>query len=152
MAYNTPATQTTGDLITTAIWNAEVVDNAVELAKGGYVVVFDGGGATLSTDLSIEVPYIPSQFTITDVTLKSSDTGDLTLDIRVPAITSNSAAASDSICGASFPALSCDSYYHDGTLTGWTKQVASGKSIVHRITAAVAVTKASLSVNFTRSS
>ena len=47
MAWSTPSSRSTGDLITAAIWNQDVVANPIALTPTGVSVVLDGGGAVL---------------------------------------------------------------------------------------------------------
>ena len=47
MAWVTPSSRSTGDLMTAAIWNQDVVANSIALTPAGLSVVLDGGGAVL---------------------------------------------------------------------------------------------------------
>ena len=48
MAWVTPSSRSTGDLMTAAIWNQDVVANPIALTPAGLSVVLDGGGAALA--------------------------------------------------------------------------------------------------------
>lgn len=49
MAWSTPSTRSTGDLITAAIWNQDVVSNPIALTPAGLTFILSGGGAVIST-------------------------------------------------------------------------------------------------------
>ena len=49
MAWVTPSSRSTGDLITAAIWNQDVVANPIALTPTGFTVILDGGGSALVT-------------------------------------------------------------------------------------------------------
>lgn len=51
MGWSTPTSRSTGDLITAAIWNQDVVDNPIALTPAGVTFIIDGGGATISNNL-----------------------------------------------------------------------------------------------------
>lgn len=48
MAWSTPTSRSTGDLITSAIWNQDVVANPIALTPTGFNFIIDGGGAVIS--------------------------------------------------------------------------------------------------------
>ena len=47
MAWVTPSSRSTGDLITAAIWNQDVVANPIALTPAGFTFMIDGGGAEI---------------------------------------------------------------------------------------------------------
>ena len=59
MAWVTPTTRSTGDLITAAIWNQDVVNNPIALTPAGVSFVVDGGAATIiaGDKGEFEVPF-----------------------------------------------------------------------------------------------
>jgi hypothetical protein len=59
MAWSTPTSRSTGDLITAAIWNQDVVNNPIALTPAGVSAILDGGGALISTGdkMAWEIPY-----------------------------------------------------------------------------------------------
>ena len=58
-----PSTQTTNTLITATLWN-ELVNDIIAQTARGFSVVFDGGGAALTSDTFIDVGPIPIACTI----------------------------------------------------------------------------------------
>jgi hypothetical protein len=140
--YTPPATQTTGDLITTALWNAEVVDNMIVQNVCGFEVVLDSGGAVLSTDLMLQIPYMPYSFNFTAVTLKGKEaSGSVVVDIYKPTASSNTPADSDSITSAATPTISATNYHRDASLTGWTKAVTKGDCLAFRVESVTTFTR-----------
>lgn len=155
MAWDTPASQTTGDLITVAIWNQNVVNNPTALITGQVSFEFDGGGAAISTD-AYKYTTAPYKLVITAAELQAETVGDLVVDIWSIATASDYSSSrpanTDSICASAPPTLSCNAYVYDATLTGWTKTVAANSPLTARVESAAAITHAFLNLKYSRSS
>ena len=147
-----------GAPLTAAQLNEQIRDNGNELIKGGLSVVFDGGGADIATDtliiVSVDTPY---KFTIDAASAKSTDAADsdnFKIDVFVTATASNALAATDSITASAPITLDTDnpSYVRDTTLTGWSPTVAEGSAMAMICTSNGGVTKATVSLTWTRAS
>ena len=125
MAWVSPSVQITGDLITAAIWNQNVVNNPIALADGQITFVFDGGTYVLATGIAGRV-YIAKPLTIQNVTLGLDQQGDIVIDIWKAAHASYPPTDGDSITASAQPTITNDTDYQDGTLTGWSPAIAAG--------------------------
>ena len=147
-----------GAPLTAAQLNEQIRDNGNELIKGGLSVVFDGGGADIATDtliiVSVDTPY---KFTIDAASAKSTDAAssdNFKIDIWAIATASDALAATDSITASAPITLDTDnpSYVRDTTLTGWSPTVAEGSAMAMICTSNGGVTKATISLTWTRAS
>ena len=147
-----------GAPLTAAQLNEQIRDNGNELIKGGLSVVFDGGGADIATDtliiVSVDTPY---KFTIDAASAKSTDAAssdNFKIDVWAHATASNALAATDSITASAPITLDTDnpSHVRDTTLTGWSPTVAEGSAMAMICTSNGGVTKATISLTWTRAS
>ncbi len=148
-----------GAPLTAAQLNEQIRDNGNELIKGGLSVVFDGGGGTIATDtliiVSVDTPY---KFTIDAASAKSTDAAssdNFKIDVFVAATASDAFVSTDHLISASAPiTLDTDnpSYVRDTTLTGWSPTVAEGSAMAMICTSNGGVTKATISITWTRAS
>jgi hypothetical protein len=114
MAWSAPSSVTTGDLITAATWNQDVVDNVqyvhdnrlIYIAMGGYTPVSPSNSpATSYTELKLRCRYLGSEIDETDLDgaffwfnawLSTADTfGRLYDATNTQAITSSEVTSSD---------------------------------------------------------
>ena len=80
MAWTTPRTWTTGELVTAAIMNTHVRDNQNVLNPAGVSFVIDGGGAAITT--GSKLPWsVPWDCTIDRWDLVCANASDLALEI-----------------------------------------------------------------------
>ena len=150
MAWSTPSTVTTGDLITAATWNQDVVNNAIALTPAGWSFKIDGGGATIATGCYIghEVPY---KATITGVTLSGSPVGSACCDIYKSTYANLPSACTDNITNdAGFMIASAQSF-QDTSLTGWTTAVTAFDWMDYAIKGASLITQLTIATRANRS-
>ena len=80
MAWTTPRTWTTGELVTAAIMNAHIRDNQEILNPAGVSFVIDGGGVELTT--GSKLPWaVPWDCTVARWDLMCDVASDLALEI-----------------------------------------------------------------------
>jgi len=80
MAWTTPRTWTTGELVTAAIMNAHVRDNQGVLNPAGVSFVIDGGGAAITT--GSKIPWsVPWSCTVDRWDLMGDSPSDLAIEI-----------------------------------------------------------------------
>ena len=77
--YTSPVTVTTGDLITAAVWNSHVVENAKVFDAIGFDYVIDGSGAAITTGVKFPIRF-PVAMTIDNVTLTGDVAGSADID------------------------------------------------------------------------
>ena len=148
-----PSTRANGFLVTETEWN-ELVNDLITLTGGGFVVVLDGGGAVLSTDLDIDVGPRPYAGTVASVAMKADQvttTDTVALDIWRHLTMSDTPVSSDSIVASAPPTILAGNLYAvDATLTGWNKTVTAGDWWRVRVTACASVTRCTLGVRITK--
>ena len=139
MAWSTPSTRSTSDLITAAIWNQDVVNNPVALGEGAILVVMDGNTYTLGTGIAARF-VVPKDLTITQVTLLADQTGSIVIDIWKDTYANYPPTNADTITGGSEPTISSAIKYQDGTLSGWTTGLTSGDTLIVNIDSVTTIT------------
>lgn len=125
MAYSTPSNQSTGDVITAAIWNQNVVSNVLALIQTAAFWLFDGGGAVYGVDDPIYLD-IPFKATITRVRLLHDQASTTTVDVWKDTYANYPPTNADTITGGNEPATAAAVKDEDSTLTSWTTSVAEG--------------------------
>lgn len=153
MAWSTPSTRSTGDLITAAIWNQDVVANPIALLPAGLPFIIDGGGAVIGTGEHghLEVPF---GCDVDRVTLLADQSGTIQVDIWKDTYANFPPTDADSITASAVPALSSAQKYQDSTLTGWTTTVTAGDVLAYNVDtspAPASVTRLLVSLKVTRS-
>jgi hypothetical protein len=151
MAWVTPTSRSTGDLITAAIWNQDVVNNPIALLPSGINFHFDGGGSALVDQhlLWVEVPF---KCDIDQVTLLADQNGDVVCDLWKDTYANYPPVNADSITASATPTITSTNKYQDATLTGWTTAIAAGDILVAAIEgAATAITALTCAVRVSRS-
>ena len=148
MAFTAYRTWVTGEVVTAAQLNEQIRDNGNALLPIGWNVVFDGGGADITTDTYIDVKA-PCKCTIASVEAFGISDGTITVDIWK--ITSSDYGTaqptnSDSICGAAPITLDTDDYgySYDGTLSGWAKVLVATNMIRYYVEACSGTTKCTI--------
>lgn len=149
MAWVTPSTRTTGDLITAAIWNQDVVANPIALLPASLEYFIDGGGAVLTAGIkgSIEVPF---DCTIDRVTLLADQSGSVVVDIWKDTYANYPPLDADSITASAVPTITTDTDSQDGTLTGWTTSISAGDILYFNVDSATDITWVLVSLKVTR--
>jgi hypothetical protein len=151
MAWTTPTTRSTGDLITAAIWNQDVVGNPIALTPAGIVAIFDGGGGAIADDvqLMIEVPF---KCDIDRVTLLADQSGSIVIDIWKDTYANYPPVNADSITASATPTISAATKDQDSTLTGWTTAIAAGDILCFAVEgAATDITRCTAALKVSRS-
>lgn len=104
-------------------------------------VTMDGAGSAITTGTKgyIRVPFA---CTISKVSLLADQSGSMVVDIYKDTYANYPPNNLDTITASAKPTLSSASKYEDSTLTGWTKNVASGDVIGFNVDSASTVTRA----------
>lgn len=153
MAWVSPTTRSTGDLITAAIWNSDVVNNPIALTPAGIEFFIDGGGAVITTGVKgvLEVPF---KCDIGAVRLLADQAGTIQVDIWKDTYANYPPTDADSITSSAVPNLATVAKSEDTTLTGWTTAIADGDILYYNVDASPApasVTWVLVSLDVTRS-
>ena len=150
MAWSTPSTQITGDLMTAAIWNQNVVYNTIALTPAGIVWIFDGGGAAYPVDepMHIEVPF---KCDIDRVTMLHDQSSTTQIDIWKDTYANYPPTVADTITASAIPATSAAIKDQDATLSGWTKAIAAGEILAANVDSNDNATRTTLSLKVSRS-
>ncbi len=135
MAWSTPSTQSTGDLITAALWNANVVNNPIALTPAGIEFFIDGGGGVPSSGIKgvLEVPF---KCDIDAVRMVADQAGTIQVDINKA--TYSGVPTYSSITSSAVPNLATVQKSEDTTLTGWTTALADGDFLEFEVDASPA--------------
>jgi hypothetical protein len=128
MAWVTPTNRSTGDLMTAAIWNQDVVANPIALAATGLQFLIDGGGAAITTGIKMDLVVL-AKADINSVTLLADQSGSIVLDLWKDTYANFPPTVADTITAAAKPTISVATKSQDSTLTGWTKAWAEGDII-----------------------
>jgi hypothetical protein len=150
MAWSTPSTQITGDLITAAIWNQNVVYNTIALTPSGISIFIDGGGTEILTGLKMYVE-IPFKCDIDRNTVLPDQSGSIVFDIWKDTYANYPPVVGDSICASAKPTVSSGTKSQDSTLTGWTTAIAAGDILAFNVDSVTTITFCTLALKFTRS-
>ena len=150
MAWSTPSTRSTSDLITAAIWNQDIVNNPIALLPATISFFIDGGGAVLPTGVagSIEVPF---KCDIDRATLLVDQTGDVVIDIWKDTYANYPPTDADSITAAAPPTIVAGTKDQDSTLTGWTTNIAAGSVLYFNVDSVDVVTWCLVALKVSRS-
>src|SRR3990167_3768829 len=98
--YTVPTTVTTGDLITAAIFNSNLVENLKVMDAVGFDYVIDGGGTAITTGVKFPIRFL-YPMTIDNVTLTADQAGSADIDFCYLATwTSDVVTTSDSLLTA----------------------------------------------------
>ena len=150
MAWNTPSTQITGDLMTAAIWNQNVVYNTIALTPSGILWIFDGGGGVYGIDepMCIEVPF---KCDIDRVTMLHDVPSTTQIDIWKDTYENYPPTVGNSITASAVPATSAAIKDQDVTLSGWTPTIAAGDILAANVDNNDLATRTTLSLKVSRS-
>lgn len=153
MAWVSPTTRSTGDLVTAAIWNQDVVNNPIALLPAAIAYIIDGGGAVIATG---EVGHIevPMKCDIDRVTVLGDASGTIQVDIWKDTYANFPPVVGDSITASAQPNLSSAQKSQDSTLTGWTKAIVAGDILAYNVDTSPApatVTRVLVSLKVSRS-
>ena len=150
MAWTTPTVRTTGDLMTAAIWNQDVVANPIALTPAGFTATFDGGGGPIATNARLDLE-IPFKCDITQVTCLADTVGSIIFDLYKGTYGGYAPGTANTITASAKPTIAGTTKAQDATLTGWTKSLAAGDIIRINVDSCSTITRCSLNVRLTRS-
>src|SRR3990167_2048864 len=149
IAWSTPSTRTTGDLITAAIWNQDVVANPIALLPTGLGIIIDGAGSAITAGIKGDIP-VPYSCTITMATLLADQTGSIVIDIWKDTYANFPPTDGDSITASAPPTITTALKSQDSTLTGWTTTIAANSILRINVDSCTTITRATLFLNVTR--
>lgn len=157
MAYDALANINTGDLVT-ASWLNQIGTNFAAHNDGGFAVLFDGGGAAITTGTTIDIPIF-YKCNISDAWLYVS--GGYASDCRIcvhpwyrSASSDYPTAASDAICTSdnAIIASTATGRFASNGRTSWTVALAAGSVLTLNIDDCDLITKAVVAFALQRSS
>jgi len=145
MSWQTPSTRSTGDLITAAIWNQDVKDNAIALTPSGWTFLLDNLGSEITTGIKGDVE-IPFKCDINAVTMLADQSGSIVIDLWVDTYANYPPDNGDSITAAATPTISAATKSQDTTLTGWTTQLNEGDIMRYNVDSCTTITRCSIAL------
>ena len=150
MAWSGPSTVTTGDLITAATWNQDVVANTIALLPSAIEFFIDGGGATIAVGIhgGLEVPM---KCDIDRATLLPDQSGSIVVDIWKDTYANYPPDNTDTITGGNEPTISATTKDQDTTLTSWTTAIAAGDILFFNVDSCTTITWCLVSLKVSRS-
>jgi hypothetical protein len=144
MAYQTPTNRSTGDIISAAIWNQDVVANMIAMTPHGFSAVIDGGGGAITAGIKFDI-NVPAKCVLTSIRLLQDQSGSIVVDMWKDVIGNFAPTAADSICSASKPTISGSATpYVDSTLSSWTKEWAKDDVIRVNVDSCTTITRVTL--------
>jgi len=112
--------------------------------------IIDGGGSAITPGIKGDLE-IPFACTINRATLLADQSGSLVVDIWKDSYANYPPTDLDSITASAPPTLSAAIKSQDSTLTGWITSVAAGDTLRFNVDSATTVTRATISLQVTRS-
>ena len=146
MAYSTPTSRSTGDVISASIWNQDVVDNMIAMTPHGFTAVIDGSGAPIVTGVKFDI-YVPAKCTITKMTLLADQTGSIVIDLWKDTYANFPPTDADSITSTSEPEINAGVKYQDESLTDWVVDCEEGDIIRVNVDSCSTITRCILAGN-----
>jgi len=150
MAWSSPSTVITGDLITAAVWNQNVVANTIALLPVALEFFIDGGGGAIATGLKGGIEC-PAKCDIDRCTLALDQAATVTIDIWKDTYANLLPDNADTITGANEPATAAVIKDQDSTLTNWTTALAAGVFLMFNVDANDVATWCLVSLKCSRS-
>ena len=150
MAWTTPPSRATSDLITAAIWNQDVKDNTIALLPSAIAFFIDGGGTALTTGIKGGVE-VPMKCDIDRVTMLPDQSGSVVVDIWKDSYANYPPTDADSITASAVPTISSATKSQDSTLTGWTKAITAGDILYFNVDSITTITWVLVSLKVSRS-
>jgi hypothetical protein len=129
------------------------LSNIVTAFGGGATAeipfIIDGGGSPITTGVKGYLT-IPFSCTITQVTVLSTVSGSIVIDIWKDSYGNFPPVDADSITSATPPTLSGAVSSQDVTLTNWIKTITAGDVLAYNVDSATTVTLVTVSLRVTR--
>lgn len=156
MAWSTPSTQITGDLMTAAIWNQNVVYNTIALTPSGFTFVISGGGAEIATGIADGIVEIPFKCDLERIRLLPDQSGSIKIDIWKCTYAQYDAFSThpvdgDSICGGNEPEIVSTTKFEDSTLSGYTTAFSESDHLAFNVDSVTTITFCAVAVKLARS-
>ena len=148
MAWSNPTTRATGDMITAAIWNQDVVSNPIALGLSGYQFVINGGGSTPATGIQFDFIAL-AKTTATSVTMLADQSGSAVVDLWKDTYANFPPTVADTITASAKPTITTATKSQDGTLTGWTTAWAKNDIIRVNLDSVTTITRLTVGIELT---
>lgn len=148
MAWTTPRTWTTGELVTAAIMNAHIRDNQNTLNPAGVSFFIDEGGAVLTT--GSKIPWsVPFGCTISQWDLFCDGPSNLAIEIYANSYGGALPTVADSINSGS-PAFCASSASGQDTSPSAWSALTKGDQVLVVVSSANGITKGTLTIYLAR--
>ena len=121
--------------------------SSTALKTGSISIIFDGGGAELTTGVKGDV-RVPFGATITKVSLLADQSGSIVIDVWKDTYANFPPTDADSITASAPPTITTDTDSEDATLTGWTTTITSGDVIRFNVDSVTDITRVTLTFEF----
>ncbi len=112
-------------------------------------VVIDGGGATITTGIKVDVE-VPFACTINRVTMLADQSGSIVVDIWKDTYANYPPVVGDSITASAKPTITTALKSQDSTLTGWTTSVAAGDTLRFNVDSVTTIQRVLVSLKVTK--
>lgn len=147
MAWTTPRTWTTGELVTAAIMNAHIRDNQNVLNPAGVSFVIDGGGAAITT--GSKLPWsVPWSCTVNRWDMLCDVASDLALEIY--AVSIGAWPASEDSINSGSPAFTASSACGQDTSPSAWGALTQGEQVLVVVSSVNGITKGTLTLYLNR--
>ena len=148
MAWVSPTTRATGDMITAAIWNQDVVSNPTALGLSGLQLMISGGGVVPVTGIFGDF-IVLAKTTVTSVTMLADQSGSMVLDLWKDTYANFPPTVADTITASAKPTITTATKSQDGTLTGWTTAWAKNDIVRVNIDSVTSITRCTVGFELT---
>jgi len=155
MAYSSPSTKVTGDLVSAADWNQNTVNNVIALLPIGLEYFIQNGGTPIATGYAGHL-QVPAKCDLSKVELLAYPSGSIQIDIWKCSYSdwdggSTHPVNGDSICASAEPAITSSTKSTDSSLSGWTTAITAGDILWFNVDSAATVEYCLLSIWANRS-
>lgn len=149
MAWSSPISKSSGDLVSASDWNTNTVDNPTALLPVALCWIFDGGGAAYATDdpIPLEVTF---KCDITRATMLHDQSATATISIWMDTYANWPPTSGDDISNGGVSTSAADKE-QDTSLSGWTTAVPEGSTFYANCDANDNATRTLLSLKALRS-
>lgn len=121
-----------------------------ELARSGFSVVIDGGGAVITTGIKPIALRMPFDGTINSHTSLADQSGSAVVDVWKDSYANYPPTDADSITASAPITLSAATKATDSTLTGWTKTFSEGDIYYFNVDSCSGITWLMINFDVTR--
>ncbi len=115
----------------------------------GIEVVIDGGGATITTGIKVDIE-IPFACTINRVTMLADQSGSIVVDIWKDTYANYPPVVGDSITASAKPTITTALKSQDSTLTGWTTSITAGDTLRFNVDSVTTIQRVLVSLKVTK--